>query len=393
VVQLVLHSANEGKARPPIEAFDEEELCQDLLGRVALHADAFRASTAESERLQRLSPASLSLLKKLDLLNTRLMREMGGLEASLATQCRVLAALAEADSATAWCSMVHNNGVGTLAAYFPESALSKIFAEGPPVVSFVAGASGAARRTVNGYEITGTWRFCSGLHNADWIVCAAQLEGHAGHELLIVVPRHDVTAHDTWNVVGLRGTGSVDFSLKDYLIPPDHAIANATRVQLRGSRLYGRPGILIAIYEHAAFAWGLGRRALRLLNEQGARLAPDNPVAAMVAGELSRLSIQLEAAAGLMIDYYTELETLTAEQSAEAVVSAKGRAIAVHITEVAAACAETAFRRAGTRAAFVPNEIEGTLRDIKTAQAHVLVSDAAYGLHGAALISAAAPST
>ena len=373
-------------------AADEERLCSELLRRVASIREELQASTAESEAQQHLSPASLALLKRHQLLNMRLMEEMGGMEASIATQCKVLAALAEADSATAWCAMVHNNGVGTLAAYFPSSALTAIFADGPPVVSFVAGASGTARRTADGYAITGRWRFCSGFHNADWIVCAVKLDDDSKLELLIVVPQKDVTRHDNWNVSGLRGTGSIDYSLEDYHIPADRAIANVGRVQLRGNRLYGRPGILIAIYEHAAFAWGIGRRALALLTEQAARLGPALATREIVAAEVSRLSVQLEAASALMLEYYTTLETLTTEQSADPVVSAHGRAIAVHITDVALACADTAFRRAGTKAAFLPNVIEGTLRDIKVAQAHILVSDAAYAIHGSAIVAAhAAP--
>jgi indole-3-acetate monooxygenase len=373
---------------PRIEHQDDNRLCSELLARVAESRDTLRASSSDSERLQRLAPASLALLKQHQLLNTRLMREMGGLEASITTQCKVLAALAEADSAAGWCSMVHNNGIGTLAAYFPDSALKAIFADGPPVACLVAGASGSAVRTAGGYTVSGMWRFCSGLHNAQWIVCVTRLDGDPERELLIVVPQADVTVHDTWNVSGLRGTGSVDFSLDNYEIAADRAIPNASRVQLRGERLYARPGILLAIYEHAAFAWGIGRRALRLLTEQAARLGPGLVAREIVAAELSKLTVQLDAAAGLMLDYYTRIEAMTAEESAELVVSAEGRAIAVHLTELAVACADAAFRRAGTRAAFLPNEIEMTLRDAKVAQAHILVSDAAYALHGAALANA-----
>lgn len=371
-------------------AAEERLLCADLLARVAAIGDRLRATTAESESLQHLSPTSLTLLKEHRLLSMRLMEEMGGLEASIATQCKVLAALAEVDSATAWCSMVHNNGVGTLAAYFPESCVTEIFRSGVPVVSFVAAPTGAARRIPGGYSISGRWRFCSGFNNAEWIVCGARVADDSKDELLLVVSRNDVTRIDTWNVSGLRGTGSVDFTLDDYFIAEDRTIHNASRVQLRGSRVYGRPGILIGIYEHAAFAWGAGRRALRLLGEQVRALGDGLAQRELVAAEIGRLSVALEAAAVLMLEYYTTLETLTTEQSADPVIASHGRAIAVHITDVAVACADAAFRRAGTRAAFLPNEIEMVLRDIKTAQAHVLVSDAAYGAYGTALVSAPA---
>lgn len=366
---------------------EEIGLCNNLLSVVAGIRDELIESTSESERLQQLAPEALALLKKHQLLNLRLMEEMGGLEASLATQCHILAALAEADSATAWCSMVHNNGVGTLAAYFPDSAIKQIFKDGIPIVSFVAAMSGTATPVDGGFCVNGAWRFCSGFSNADWIVCGARVEGENPQNLLIVVPKEDVILDGEWNVLGLRGTGSVNFSLTNYFVPSDHAIDNDNRVQLRGSRLYGRPGILIAVYEHAAFAWGTGRRALRLLAEQANRLGPNHPLHNVVASELGQLSVELEAAASLMLHYYTVLETFTANETADPGICAHGRAIATYITEVAARCTDTAVRRAGTRAGMLPNAFEQTLRDIRMAQAHVLVTDANYTLYGDALLT------
>lgn len=370
---------------------NDEALCSELLARVAAIHDELKRSTAESERLQRLSPASLALLQKSGVLTMRLARELGGLEASIPTQCKVLAAVAEADSASGWCAMIHNNGAGTVAAYFPDRALSEIFRHGVPTVSNLAAPTGIARKTANGYSVTGRWRFCSGFHNADWILCVAK-DAESGKELLMAVPQRHATAVDNWDVFGLKGTGSVDFLLTDYQLGADFAIDNAERRQLRGSRLYSRPGVLIAAYEHAAWAWGIGRRSLRLLSEQVARIGPDLPTREALNTEVGRLSVELEAAAAALLDYYSHLETLSAEESAQPVVASKGRAIATLITTVAAACADAAFRRAGTRAAFLPNEIEMTLRDIKVAQAHVVIGDPTYASHGAAIVNQLASS-
>lgn len=365
----------------PLGSEEEQALSARLLATVQRIGPELKASTPESERQQSLSPTARELLKSNSLLNMRLMKEMGGLEASIATQCKVLAAIAEWDAASAWCAMVHNNGVGTLAAYFPDASVNRIFADGPPVVSFVAAPSGVATPCEGGYRVTGAWRFCSGFANADWIVCGARSQD-GSEELLLVVPKADVDPADNWNVLGLRGTGSVDFSLKDYFVSRDYAIENTTRVQRRGSRFYGRPGILIAVYEHAAFAWGTGRRALRLLAQHAERIGPEHQSWYTVTSELGRLTVELEAASTLMLDYYTVLETLTAEQTAEPSVCAQGRAIATYITEVAARCADAAFKRSGTKAGFLPNDIEQTLRDMRMAQAHILVNDGNYALYG-----------
>lgn len=366
---------------------DEETQCQEMLARVARIADELGAATEESEANQRLSPASLALLKEHELLNMRLMKQLGGLELSIATQCKVLAALAEADSSSAWCAMVHNNGAGALAAFFPEETVKTIFADKIPVVAMVAAANGLAREVEGGYSVTGRWSFCSGFHNSDWLLCAAWIDNDPKREILMVVPKSEVTPHENWNVFGMRGTGSIDFSVEDFFVPARHAISNL-RKQRRGIRIYSRPGILLASYEHAAVAWGLGRRALRLMKQSLARFPSDVKIREAIAEEIGLLSLKLEGAAAVMLDYFCELEKLTAKESSLPPIATKSRAAAAYVTEVALECATTAFRRAGSRAIFVPNPIEMLFRDTWVAHTHIVVNDSNYAIFGEAIIRA-----
>jgi alkylation response protein AidB-like acyl-CoA dehydrogenase len=79
------------------------------------------------------------------------------------------------------------------------------------------------------------------------------------------MPVAEVQIHDNWQVMGLQGTGSCDFSVTDLFVPERFSWdAQRARPQ-RGGPLYrlGMPAFVAN--EHVAFALGVGRRALDAL--------------------------------------------------------------------------------------------------------------------------------
>jgi pimeloyl-ACP methyl ester carboxylesterase len=59
-------------------------------------------------------------------------------------------------------------------------------------------------------------------------LCAAGQPVRTGDAPTILLPllaREDVAFQDTWHVAGLRGTGSLDFTAQDVLVPPERVAA------------------------------------------------------------------------------------------------------------------------------------------------------------------------
>jgi alkylation response protein AidB-like acyl-CoA dehydrogenase len=377
----------EKKAAMSISPYiDDPELCTELLARVASIAGVLAASTAESERLGHLAPTALEALRRTRLAEIRLATTLGGVEASIATQTMVLAALARVDSASAWCTMVALNGVGSLGAYFPAETVDEVFGKAErPLASVVAAPNGLAKEVAGGWRVSGRWRFCSGFHQAAWVLCIARVEGDESQHLLLAVPKADLVPHEVWDVAGLKGTGSIDFSMQDVFVPTRRAVNNNARKQLRGRRIYARPGVILAVYEHAGWALGAGRRAIDLLT---AALAPaDRTIVEreLPCRELSQLTLRLDAAQDLTLQHFSEVERMTPEESSSPIVDARGRAVAAFVTEVAWDCVDATSRRAGSRGLYLPNPIEGLMRDMRAAQCHTLVGDGAYAVHGQAI--------
>jgi indole-3-acetate monooxygenase len=382
------------EARQPAPAVnDDSSVRETLLSSVAAIRPALIEAASRSEAAGTLDGQAVAALRSAELWNMRLMRELGGLEVSINTQIAVLTALAEIDAASAWCTMVANNAVGTIGAYMGDTAVTEVFKDGIPACAAVAAPEGRAISAPGGYRVTGTWRFASGIRHTDWIVASTLVDGDPARPILMVLRTAQVTIHDTWHVIGLRGTGSCDFSVEDHFVPEHLTVPAVKRLQLRGSRLYARSGIILAVYEHHAFALGLGRRALReltvaLVAGKGSRLAADREV---VQSEVARLAIQLDAVESEARSYYASIEAVADLPTLEVdpMTGTKGRALAAWATEVAAECITAGFQRMGGLALYTPNPFEQLKRDIAAAQAHVLVNDAAFAAYGAAIFEEA----
>jgi 3-hydroxy-9,10-secoandrosta-1,3,5(10)-triene-9,17-dione monooxygenase len=87
-------------------------------------------------------------------------------------------------------------------------------------------AQGVATPTDGGYILKGRWNFSSGTDHCDWIFLGALVGGADGKPaqppkaLHVVLPRADYTiVEDSWDVIGLCGTGSKDIIVDGAFIP------------------------------------------------------------------------------------------------------------------------------------------------------------------------------
>ena len=81
-----------------------------------------------------------------------------------------------------------------------------------------------ATSTEGGYRISGRAPFVSNCYDADWISSTALVDGdqHSAGEpemVMVYFPREKCEIIDTWDVMGMRGTGSHDISVTDVYVP------------------------------------------------------------------------------------------------------------------------------------------------------------------------------
>ncbi len=137
------------------------------------------------------------------------------------------ATLAHGCMSSAWVAtvgVVHN----WMAAGFSEQAQQEYFAD-PNVYSSASFApTGQATMTPEGFVANGRWGFLSGVDHADWIfVCALVAEStddRPAGPWFLMVPISDVEVDQaSWDVAGLRATGSKDVVLENVAVPMHRA--------------------------------------------------------------------------------------------------------------------------------------------------------------------------
>ncbi|MEC8821186.1 MAG: acyl-CoA dehydrogenase family protein, partial [Pseudomonadota bacterium] len=165
----------------------------------------------------------------------------GGLQVHPLEFIEVLKLIAMGDGSAAWNVMIGAT-TGLLSASLPEQGAREIYASDAQVLSVgVTAPAGRADRIEGGYRVTGRWPFGSGCQNAQWISGGCFVYEHGESVMdtknqaevrLMIFSADQVNIENTWDVVGLRGTGSHHFSVKDVFVPDRRTVLIGGRANI-----------------------------------------------------------------------------------------------------------------------------------------------------------------
>ncbi len=197
-----------------------------VIDKVMDAADQLREHAAEAEKIGKLTDQTVKIMKTAG--NIRLLqpKEYGGLEVHPREFAETVMATAALDPSAGWI-----NGVVGVHPYQLAYADPRVAAEiwADDVDTWVASPyapQGVARPVDGGYIFNGRWQFSSGTDHCEWIFLGALLGDADGKPVMppqmlhMVLPRKDYEiVEDSWDVVGLRGTGSKDVIVRDAFVP------------------------------------------------------------------------------------------------------------------------------------------------------------------------------
>ena len=182
-----------------------------------------RARVRQTEELRHLPDETVEDVRRAGLFELLSPTRWGGQGGSFRDYVEVTEALAEGDPSAAWALsflIAHN----WLLSRFPLAAQKVVFANGPTAMTAaVANPPGRAVPVEGGYRLTGRWPYASAIMHADWLVCVGMTEEEKRPRWFLV-PRAEVTVHDTWHTAGMRGTGSNDVSVEEAFVPADMSV-------------------------------------------------------------------------------------------------------------------------------------------------------------------------
>src|SRR5260221_8643764 len=88
---------------------------------------------------------------------------------------------------------------------------------------------GRARVVDCGFRVNGRWPYGSGCKHAKWFLGGSLLLDDEGESLHtsreMIIPANQFEILDTWEVAGLRGSGSHDVVVNDVFVPLEHTTA------------------------------------------------------------------------------------------------------------------------------------------------------------------------
>src|SRR6185295_1079273 len=210
----------------------------------------------------KLSPAAVAALHRDGLLKLWVPEKLGGAELDPVHSLEVLENLSYADASAGWVTMAANLSIGTAGAYLSDHAVAELWGDGKqPVIAGQGTRPGTAKIVDGGLLLTGSWSFGSGLKHSSHVHSLGIIE-ETGEPRIFVTPIEAVNLIDNWDVMGLRGTGSIDYTMESVFVPNGWSHFAVTTTPERGGSLYGLGIIGFAVTCHSGWAMGVGRRLL-----------------------------------------------------------------------------------------------------------------------------------
>jgi len=346
----------------------------------------------------RVPPPLVDALYDAGIFKAMLPVELGGLEAEPVPWLQMIEELSRINASVGWLAFIQS-GIGLT---FLDPGRYERFRErggGRLILAMNLGRmAGKAVKVEGGYRISGRWPFASGSPFATWlgglsVVCdpdgsPIMRANGLPQPLLAIWPADQARLIDTWDGLGLRGTGSGDFEIADLFVPQEQV-----NTELFGTPNYDRP--LFRIKEmpeigHGAHALGIASAALesfvaavntKPLPGSTRQMAMGHMQAHQIA--FARADAAVRAARALLHETVrAAYEDAKAHSELDLELRVRLRQANIFTVRAAKEAVGLIFEMAGSSAVYRGRPIERAFRDINTAANHTNYVESAYGSIG-----------
>ncbi len=383
-----------------------------LLERVASLEDVIRRGGDEAQQLRRCPSFVIDALVDAGLFRFTIPRELGGEDASVGETIEVLEAISAIDASVGWNVMLGSEINAMAAGGMAKELAEEVYLADPNVIMCGGGGPGttpskAVAQPDGSYRIWGHTTFISGCHNATWCFMVApvfdgdelRLTDGAPTVKLWMLHRDQWEILDTWDVAGLRGSGSHDVVTDGGLVPERFADVDLVTVPaLYENPVFRIPVPLRLAYNKAAVAIGIARGALDefaiLANAKTPMLSStplrDRPVAQYRMGEGEAT---LRAARAFLFEAMGQVEDeLWAGREAPSAERTQiARLACTHAANASMHVVDSVHNAGGTSAMRMDNPLERKLRDAHGAATHRWVAHPLYAELGKIFLGHDAP--
>jgi indole-3-acetate monooxygenase len=341
-------------------------------------AELIEANAADGERIRRLPLTTVRALNEAQLMRMCVPEVYGGPEVDPVTLVEAIEAVAHSDGGAGWCTMIAST-TSSMASLLPEESAREIYGDRTSITGGVFAPNGKGEATtlggVDGFRVTGRWAWGSGTQHCRWVLGGALCDD--GTFRLCWFPQSEVTFHDTWYTTGMRGSGSLDYSVTEAFVPAVRTIQPAVTRPVVRTPLSQFPNFTLLAAGVSAVGLGVARRALDELVDLAQGKKPQYSSKTLAQSgftqvELARAEGKLRAARAFLLDELGSAWT-TAMAGEEVTVGARTgiRLAATHAATVCAEVADVAFTLAGGTAVYDTSPLGRCLRDAHVVTQHI----------------------
>jgi alkylation response protein AidB-like acyl-CoA dehydrogenase len=315
-----------------------------------------------------------------------------GVEAHPSVIIDTIEELTVADASAGWATMAQMASVGTLLALLPDEGVRAVVESDDFRMAGQIPMTGKAVPADGGFTVSGRFSFASGSPSSGWFIGGFVVQTAEGEPIidqdgqkqmmLALVPRSGTELLGGWDVLGLVGTASVDYSFTDQFVP-EH-LTSRGRV-LRGSTLHHANVRLLTSIGHSSVSLGIMRASLeafRALAQE--KFRPPNGL--LVSHETVQATYadwhaKVESARAWVHRAFTSIfDTVKAGGTATGAQEADCRLAATHVAFLAAQITQSVYLLSGSDGLRngPDNLIQRTFRDAHTASQHMLTAQHVY---------------
>ena len=350
----------------------------DAIAGARALAPLLTAAAPRIDAARELPPDVLDAMHGAGMFRLLVPRSVGGAELDPATYIQCVEAIASGDASVAWC-MNQGSGCSLSAAYLDREVAREVFGGEHDVLAWGQGPGARAVRVPGGWRISGTWAFASGSRHATWLGahCPCFDADGTPHrhpdgrpwERTMLLRREVATIEDVWQVVGLRGTGSDTYTVRDLFVDDAHTLTRDRPEERREpGLLYRFSGMNIYAAGFAAVALGTARATLEAFIALAGGKTPALTQTALrdsavIQSAIGVADVKLKSARAWLLDIQEAVKRdgeLTVEQR---MTIRQASTYAIH---QAKEVVDVAYHEAGATAIFDANPFERRFRDINT---------------------------
>lgn len=348
-----------------------------------------RARDGEFDRQRHISADVIDAFKAHGVYRALVPKRFGGHECSPAQFCAMIERIAHADGSAGWVASFGMSPVYLAA--LPLDTLAQVYANGPDVV-FAGGIFPPQPADVvdGGFKVNGRWKYSSGSMGADLIGVGIAPKNGDRLDLprLAVMPQSQARIEQTWDTVGLLGTGSHDLVVEDVVVPEEWTFVRGGAPNL-DEPFFRYPSLSFATQVLSVVGLGVARAALDELagmasgriSVTGAPALADRPLAQV---EVAKAEAALRAARSF---FYESIERAWNHVLAGDPVPAEAtnllRLSSTHATRIAADVARTAQMLSGMSGVYNTSPLARCVNDAQVVTQHAFMGDVTYQNAGA----------